>query len=75
MTTDLAIVLMFCIGFLLGAIYGWVNKKRYPGNTSDEWSKGYKAGYKTAGRGEFKRGYNAGKTDIMKRIEKVKLED
>lgn len=66
-------ILLF-IYFVLGILLGWTSKDRYPGNTTDEWTRGYNAGKRSVKRKGYKEGYEAGKKEILQKIEKMKLE-
>ena len=65
--------------FVLGVIFGWVSKERYPGNTTDEWARGYNAGRRSVKRKDYKygyeEGYKDGKKEILQKIEKMKVEN
>ncbi len=60
----LVLVLLECLMFGMGILYGWVSKKRYPGNSEGHGreSKIYDKGYNQG----FKVGVEYGKRECLK---------
>ena len=73
-TPEFGLLILLIVWFAIGILFGWSSKDRYPGNTTDEWTRGYNAGRRSVKRKDYKEGYEAGKKEILNKIEKMKLE-